>query len=83
MSAPSVTPLQVPADVAPPCVGTVRWYSSEKGYGFILGDDGSDLFVRYSDITMEGFKALTDGQRVSFDVGDDGLGPVALDVRPL
>ncbi len=82
VSAPS-TPNRAPVDVAPRALGTVRWYSSEKGYGFIAGDDGVDRFVRYCDIAMEGFKALTEGQRVSFEVGDDGRGPVALNVWPL
>lgn len=64
--------------------GTVRWYSSEKGYGFIASDGvGEDVFVRYTDIAMEGFKALTEGQRVLFVLGDDGRGPVALAVQPL
>ncbi|MFN2555664.1 MAG: cold-shock protein [Nitriliruptorales bacterium] len=72
-----------PADCSPRATGTVRWYSSEKGYGFIAGDDGVKRFVRYSDIDMEGFKELTEGQRVSFEVGDDGRGPVARDVCPL
>lgn len=64
--------------------GTVRWYSSEKGYGFIAcGDVGEDVFVRYTDIAMDGFKALSEGQRVLFVLGDDGRGPVALAVQPL
>lgn len=82
VSAPSA-PTRSPVDVASRAPGTVRWYSSEKGYGFIAGDDGVDHFVRYSDIAMEGFKALTEGQRVSFAAGDDGRGPIALDVCPL
>lgn len=83
VGAPLATPPLAPTQLPQRAAGTVRWYSSEKGYGFIAGDDGVELFVRYSDISMEGFKALTEGQRVSFEVGDDGRGPVALDVCPL
>lgn len=83
VGAPLATPPQAPSELAARMTGTVRWYSSQKGYGFIVSDDGVEHFVRYSDITMDGFKELTEGQRVSFEVGDDGRGPVALDVCPL
>lgn len=81
--APLAPPPQTPTELEQRAAGTVRWYSGEKGYGFIGGDDGVELFVRYSDIAMEGFKALAEGQRVSFEVGDDGRGPVGLNVCPL
>jgi CspA family cold shock protein len=56
--------------------GTVKWFSNEKGYGFIeRGDGEADVFVHFSAIDGEGYKSLTEGQRVSFDVvqGDKGL----------
>jgi cold shock protein len=48
--------------------GTVKWFNPDKGYGFIAREDGDDLFVHYSEIQMEGFKTLTEGQEVVFDV---------------
>ena len=48
--------------------GTVKWFNPEKGYGFISRPDGEDLFVHFSEIQMEGFKTLDEGQAVSFDV---------------
>ena len=48
--------------------GTVKWFSNEKGYGFIEREGGDDVFVRFSAIAMEGFKTLTEGQRVEFEV---------------
>ena len=56
--------------------GTVKWFSNEKGYGFIeRGDGEDDVFVHFSAIAGEGYKSLTEGQRVSFEVvqGDKGL----------
>ena len=54
--------------------GTVKWFNPEKGYGFISQKDGEDLFVHFSEITMDGYKTLDEGQAVSFDVvtGRDG-----------
>ncbi len=50
--------------------GTVKWFNDEKGYGFITPDDGSkDLFVHYSNIDGDGFKSLSEGQKVSFEPG--------------
>jgi cold shock protein len=48
--------------------GTVKWFSNEKGYGFIEREEGDDVFVHFSAITMEGYKTLTEGQRVEFEV---------------
>lgn len=74
----SEIPIQKPARVT----GRVRWYSEEKGYGFLVPDDGSeDVFVRYSAIEGDGFRSLAEGQRVSFEVGSDGRGPRAAAVR--
>ena len=54
--------------------GTVKWFNSEKGYGFISQKDGEYLFVHFSEIKMDGYKTLDEGQAVSFDVvtGRDG-----------
>lgn len=54
--------------------GTVKWFNPEKGYGFISQADGDDLFVHFSEIQMDGYKTLDEGQKVSFDVvtGRDG-----------
>lgn len=56
-------------------VGTVKWFNEAKGYGFIQQDNGTDVFVHYSAIKGDGYKTLTEGQRVEFDVvqGDKGL----------
>lgn len=55
--------------------GTVKWFNESKGYGFITQEDGSDVFAHYSAIQADGFKTLTEGDVVSFDVveGDKGL----------
>ena len=48
--------------------GTVKWFNAEKGYGFITGEDGNDVFVHFSAIQGEGFKSLDEGQAVSYDL---------------
>ena len=55
--------------------GKVKWFNATKGFGFIEREDGSDIFVHYSAINSEGFRTLTEGQEVSFDVveGEKGL----------
>ena len=62
--------------------GTVKWFNSGKGYGFITNDDGSgDLFVHFSAINSEGFKTLEEGQAVTFDVEEGQRGPQATNVN--
>lgn len=55
--------------------GTVKWFNSEKGYGFISGEDGNDVFAHHSQINASGYKSLEEGQRVTYDVakGPKGL----------
>lgn len=60
--------------------GTVKWFSDQKGYGFITGEDGKDVFVHYSGLNMEGFKTLKEGQNVEYDVTDGDKGPQATNV---
>ena len=50
--------------------GTVKWFNNQKGYGFISDEEGKDVFVHYSGITMEGFKSLEEGQEVEYDIVD-------------
>jgi CspA family cold shock protein len=62
--------------------GVVKWFSSEKGYGFITPDDGGkDVFVHFSSIAGSGFRNLDEGQRVSFEVEDGPKGPQATQVQ--
>ena len=64
--------------------GTVKWFSNEKGYGFIeRGNGEADVFVHFSAIGGEGYKSLTEGQRVSFEVVQGDKGPQASDVSAL
>lgn len=57
--------------------GTVKWFNSEKGYGFITAEDGKDIFAHFSQIQKEGFKTLEEGQKVSFEVAQGPKGPQA------
>jgi cold shock protein len=61
--------------------GTVKWFNEKKGFGFIASDDGTDVFVHFSAIQDTGFKTLTEGQRVSFDVERGKKGPSAVNVK--
>ena len=61
--------------------GTVKWFNADKGYGFIAVDGGKDVFVHYSAIQMDGYKALEQGQRVEFDITQGQKGPQAEAVR--
>ena len=63
--------------------GKVKWFNDKKGFGFIEKDDGGDLFVHHTSIQSTGFKTLTEGQRVSFDVVQGQKGPAAENVKLL
>ncbi len=60
--------------------GTVKWFNSEKGYGFIRQENGEDVFVHYSSISGDGFKSLEEGQRVEFEIAPGRKGPQATNV---
>ncbi len=60
--------------------GSVKWFNTEKGYGFITGEDGKDVFVHFSAIQSEGFKTLDEGQAVTFDITEGDKGPQAANV---
>ena len=63
--------------------GTVKWFNSNKGYGFITPDDGgADLFVHHSEIKSAGYASLDEGQKVEFEVGQGKKGPCATNVKP-
>ena len=63
--------------------GIVKWFNSSKGYGFIAPDDGGDdLFVHHSEIKMQGYASLDEGQKVEFEVGQGKKGPCAVNVVP-
>ncbi len=63
--------------------GKVKFFNAEKGYGFITGEDGKDIFVHYSAINSEGYKTLEDGANVSYDVVEGERGPQATNVTAL
>lgn len=61
-------------------LGKVKWFSAEKGYGFIEREDGGDVFVHFSAIQEDGFKSLAEGQAVEFEIVDGARGPQAANV---
>lgn len=64
--------------------GTVKWFNSEKGYGFIAPEDGSpDVFVHFSAIASDGYRTLDDNQKVEYDVTQGQKGPQAANVKPV
>lgn len=63
--------------------GTVKWFNDSKGYGFIEGENGQDVFVHFSAIQSNGFKSLSEGQRVEFEVTDGPRGQQASNVQVL
>jgi CspA family cold shock protein len=60
--------------------GTVKWFNDSKGFGFIEQEDGADVFVHHSAINATGFKSLSEGDRVSFDIEQGQKGPAAANV---
>jgi CspA family cold shock protein len=63
--------------------GTVKWFNESKGFGFITPDEGSeDLFVHQSELKMSGYRTLSEGQKVQFEVGQGKKGPCAVSVTP-
>lgn len=60
--------------------GTVKWFNSQKGFGFICDEQGEDIFVHFSGLAMDGFKTLEDGQSVTFDVTNGARGLQAINV---
>ncbi len=60
--------------------GTVKWFNEKKGFGFIVREQGEDVFVHYSSIKTDGFRTLQEGQKVEFDIGQGEKGPQAHDV---
>jgi CspA family cold shock protein len=61
--------------------GTVKWFNDAKGYGFIQGDDGADVFVHHTEIQADGYRSLAEGSRVSFEVTQGQKGPKAAQVK--
>ena len=63
--------------------GTVKWFNSQKGWGFITDTEGNEIFVHYSGLNMEGYKTLDEGQQVEFDVIQSQKGPQAVNVTKI
>ena len=61
--------------------GKVKWFNAAKGYGFITGDDGKEVFVHFSAIQVDGYKTLDEGQAVEYEVNDGDKGPQAVNVK--
>lgn len=61
--------------------GKVKWFDPKKGYGFIIAEDGKEIFVHYTGIVKEGFKALSEGQLVTYEIGNGEKGEQAVNVQ--
>ena len=65
-------------------IGTVKWFNEQKGFGFIAPEDGGDdVFVHHSNIDVEGYRTLAEGQRVEYEPGQGRKGPEATKLRPI
>ncbi|MEZ4859813.1 MAG: cold shock domain-containing protein [Caldilineaceae bacterium] len=64
-------------------IGTVKWFNDAKGFGFLAREGGKDVFVHHSAIIAEGFRSLTEGERVEFSIQDGPKGPAAANVRKI
>ena len=62
--------------------GTVKWFNAEKGFGFIVSEEGEDVFVHFSAIQVDGYKTLEEGQSVEFEIEQSPRGPQAVNVVP-
>ena len=62
-------------------IGKVKWFDNKKGYGFILAEDGHEVFVHYTGIVADGFKSLSEGQAVEYEMGGNEKGVQAVNVR--
>lgn len=63
--------------------GTVKWFNNQKGYGFITDENGSEVFVHFTGLNMDGYKTLDEGQAVEFDVIEGAKGPQAVNVTKI
>ena len=70
-------------DLGGTMTGKVKWFNAAKGYGFITGEDGTEVFVHFSAIQGDGYKTLDDGQAVEYEVNEGAKGPQAVNVTKL
>lgn len=61
--------------------GKVKWFNEKKGYGFVTAEDGTEVFVHYTDIKSDGFKTLAEGESITFDVEQGPKGPKAVNIQ--
>ena len=61
--------------------GTVKWFNADKGFGFITAENGTDVFAHFSQINVDGFKTLDEGQNVTFDIAEGQKGPQAENIE--
>jgi len=64
-------------------LGTVKWFNAEKGYGFITGENGEEVFAHFSEIQADGFKSLEEGQKVEYEVTKGDRGPQASNIHKI
>ena len=63
--------------------GTVKWFNADKGFGFLVGDDGKELFIHYSNIIADGYKSLDEGDKVCYNESMGDKGPIAINVEKM